>query len=336
MGTFLAGLLASFSASPLVISHFPLLIASLVWLTLLVAVAGLSSTLRARKAHHELMQRIEGRGHGPSAGPREALPPASQWFVQMLKVMGEVNKPHSDKQLSMVRHTLMKAGYRGADAVFVFFGVKLYLAILVPLVYAALQPLTIRTLPPTVFFFVFLAVLGFYLPGLWVRLKMRQRRQKVFEGFPDALDLMVVCVEAGLGLDAAVHKVGEEIQLTNRVLSEEFKLLDLGLRAGQSRRLALQSLSRRVDVEEVNSFVALLLQTEQFGTSIAQALRVHADAMRLKKRQRAEEKASQLPVKLLFPLLIFIFPSLFVVILGPAIIRLIRVIMQMMTGAPTG
>jgi tight adherence protein C len=253
----------------------------------------------------------------------------------MLKVGGKVNKPHSDTQLSMVRHTLLQAGYRGADAVFVFFGIKLYLAILVPLLYAALQPLALRVLPPTVFLFVLLAVMGFYIPGLWVRIKIRQRQRQVFAGFPDALDLMVVCVEAGLGLDAAIHKVGEEIQWTHRVLSEEFKQLNLGLRAGQSRRLALQGLSQRVDVEEVNGFVALLLQTEQFGTSIAQALRVHADAMRLKKRQRAEEKATQLPVKLLFPLLIFIFPSLFVVILGPAVIRLLRVIMQMMTNTPT-
>jgi tight adherence protein C len=335
MGTFLAELLALFSTSPLVVPHFPLLLALLACFTLLVTMAGLSSAFRAHKAHQELMQRIEGRGNHTSAGPREDRPTVSQWFVHMLKVVGEVNKPHSDIQLSMVRHTLMKAGYRGADAAGVFFGVKLYLAILVPLVYAVLQPLAMRVLPPTAFFLVLLAVVGFYLPGLWVRVKMRQRQRKVFEGFPDALDLMVVCVEAGLGLDAAIHKVGEEMQWTNRVLSEEFKHLELGLRAGQSRRLALLSLSRRVDVEEVNSFVALLLQTEQFGTSIAQALRVHADAMRLKRRQRAEEKATQLPVKLLFPLLIFIFPSLFVVILGPAIIRLMRVVMHMMSSAPT-
>jgi tight adherence protein C len=146
---------------------------------------------------------------------------------------------------------------------------------------------------------------------------------------------MVVCVEAGLGLDAAIHKVGEELQLTHRILSEEFRLLNLGLRAGQSRQLALLSLSQRLKVEEVNNFVSLLIQTEQFGTSIAQALRVHADGMRLKRRQFAEERATKLPIKMLFPLLLFIFPGMFLIILGPGFIRLLKVLSQMIKIAPT-
>jgi tight adherence protein C len=336
METFLVGLMTFISSSPLAASQFPLVIASLACLTLLVTVAGLSSTHSSHKAHQELMQRLEGRRNGMSARPREGHPATSRWWFNILKVAGEVNKPHSEKKLSMVRRALVKAGYRGADAPLIFCGLKLYVAILVPVVYAALRTLAMRALPATVFVFVLLAVVGFYAPDIWVRMHIRRRRQKVFEGFPDALDLMVVCVEAGMGLDAAIHKVGEEIQLTNRVLSEEFKLLDLGLRAGQSHQLALLSLSRRVDVEEVNNFVALLNQTEQFGTGIAQALRVHADAMRLKRWQFAEEKATKLPVKLLFPLLFFIFPSLFVVILGPAIIRLMKVLSHMVNNAPTG
>jgi tight adherence protein C len=245
------------------------------------------------------------------------------------QVAGQVNKPHSDDKLSTLRHTLVKAGYRGADAPYIFLGVKLYLAILVPAVYAALLPHAVGALPTTAFPFVLLAVIGFYAPGLWVRMHLRHRQKQIVAGFPNALDLLVVCVEAGLGLDAAIHKVGEEIQLTNQVLSEELKLLELGLRAGQSRQLAFLSLSRRVDVEEVNNLMALLIQTEQFGTSIAQALRVHADGMRLKRRQFAEEKATKLPVKLLFPLLLFIFPSLLLVILGPGILRLTKVLSHM-------
>jgi tight adherence protein C len=258
-------------------------------------------------------------------------------LLHLLKVGGKVNKPHSHEELSTLRHTLGQAGYRGADAPAIFLGIKLYLAVLVPVVYAVLRlPRFSGSMTTSLFFFLLLAVLGFYAPGVWVRMHIRRRRQKVFAGFPDALDLMVVCIEAGLGLDAAIHKVGEELQLTHRIMSEEFRLLGLALRAGQARQLALLSLSRRVDVEEVSNFVALLIQTEQFGTSIAQALRVHADAMRLKRRQFAEEKATKLPVKLLFPLLLFIFPGLFVVILGPGFIRLMKTFSHMLNIAPTG
>jgi tight adherence protein C len=330
METFLAGLMTFFSSNPLVASQLSLVIAVLTSLTLLVTVVGFAATLRSHKVHHDLRQRIAGTRHGTSRGSRESHPTTSgRWFFRLLKMAGKANKPHSDEQLSTLRNTLVKAGYRGADASSIFLGVKLYLAILMPMAYAALWPLIMGAVPPTAFLCVLLAVLGFYAPGIWIKLKIRYRRQKIFEGFPDALDLMVVCVEAGLSLDATIHKVCEESQLTNRVMSEELKLLDLGLRAGQARQLAMLSLGRRVDVEEVNNFVAVLIQTEQFGTSVAQALRVHANAMRLKRRQFAEEKASKLPVKLLFPLLLFIFPSLFVIILGPGMLRLTKVLSHM-------
>jgi tight adherence protein C len=304
--------------------------------TLLVTVVGGASALRAHRAHQELQQRLAAGGQsGTSVRPKAATLTATWWFFHLLKVVGKVNKPDSEAKLSMLRHSLVQAGYRGSDAPFIFLGIKLYLTILAPVAYVALQSLTSRALPMTGFLFALLALSGFYTPGLWVKMKIRHRRQKVFEGFPDALDLMVVCVEAGLGLDAAIYKVGEELQLTNRILSEEFKLLNLGLRAGQSRQLALLSLSRRVAVEEVNNFVSLLIQTEQFGTSIAQALRTHADGMRLKRRQFAEERATKLPVKLLFPLLLLIFPGLFLVILGPGFIRLMKVLTNFVSRAPT-
>lgn len=222
------------------------------------------------------------------------------------------------------------------EATGIFFGVKIYAAVLIPLAYAALRPLITRALPTTAFLFVLLAVIGFYTPDIWLRMNIRHRQQKILAGFPDALDLMVICVEASLSLDAAIRKVAEELQVTNRIVSEEFKLIDLALRAGQSRQLALLSLSRRVDIQEVKNFVELVIQTELFGTSIAQALRVQADAMRLKKRLLAEEKANELPVKLIFPLLFFIFPSLLVIILGPGLIRLMKVLSNMVVRVPAG
>jgi len=177
---------------------------------------------------------------------------------------------------------------------------------------------------------VLAALIGFYLPVLWLRIRIARRKEEILRGFPDALDLLVVCVEAGVGLDAAINRVGEEMRLSNKVLSEEFRLLSLELRAGKLRRDALRNFALRTDLEDVSSFVTLLIQTDRFGTSVAQAVRVQSDFMRNRRHQRAEEMAAKLPVKLVFPLILFIFPSLFVVILGPAVIRIFRVLFPVM------
>jgi len=195
-----------------------------------------------------------------------------------------------------------------------FFLVKLFLLV-------TMAPL------PTMFFIILFALVGFYLPNLWIQIRISSRREKVQKGLPDALDLMVVCVEAGLGLDAAINRVGEEMKLSNKVLSEEFKILNLELRAGKQRRDALRDLASRTDLEDLNSLTTMLIQTEKFGTSIGQALRVHADSMRTKRYQKAEEIAQKMPVKLIFPLILFIFPSLLIVILGPAFISIMRTLM---------
>jgi tight adherence protein C len=168
------------------------------------------------------------------------------------------------------------------------------------------------------------AVFGFYLPDIWLKIRTANRKDKITRGFPDALDLLVVCVEAGMGLDAAINRVAEEISLSNKILSDELKVLNLELRAGKPRRDALQDLAVRTGLEDVSSLVTLLIQTDKFGTSIARALRVHSDSMRTARFQRAEELAAKLPVKLLIPLIFFIFPSLFVVIIGPAGIRIAK------------
>jgi tight adherence protein C len=146
------------------------------------------------------------------------------------------------------------------------------------------------------------------------------------EGFPDALDLLVVCVEAGMGLDAAIKRVGEEMKLSNKILSDELNLLNLEFRAGKPRQSALRNLAIRTGLEEMSNFVTLLIQTDRFGTSVARALRVHSESMRTRRYQKAEETATKLPVKLVFPLILFILPTLFITILGPAAIKIIRVL----------
>jgi tight adherence protein C len=169
-----------------------------------------------------------------------------------------------------------------------------------------------------------LTVIGFYLPNLWLSLRISSRREQLLVGFPDALDLLVVCAEAGMGLDAAIKRVGDEVKLSSKVISDEFKVLNLELRAGKSRRDALKNLALRTDLDDINSLVTLLIQTDKFGTSVAQALRVHSESMRAKRGQRVEEMAAKLPVKLLFPMIFCIFPVLFLVTIGPALIQVFR------------
>ncbi|MGL6072219.1 type II secretion system F family protein, partial [Craterilacuibacter sp.] len=173
---------------------------------------------------------------------------------------------------------------------------------------------------------------GYYLPNLWLARKVRLRQREIFENFPDAIDLMLVCVEAGLGVDAALAKVADEMQIKSVTLAQELHLVNLELRAGSSKDKALRNLAMRTGVPEVESLVAMLVQAERFGTSIGDALRVHAEELRTKRRQRAEEAAAKIPLKLLFPLIFFIFPALLLVLLGPAFISIQRVLLPTLSG----
>ena len=155
-------------------------------------------------------------------------------------------------------------------------------------------------------------------------IKIAKRQEKLLNGFPDAVDMLVVCVEAGMGMDAAIERVGREIEFENDALSEEFKLYNKEMRVGKTRRQALKDLATRTGLEEMKTLSTLLVQTDKFGTSIAQALKTHSDFLRIQRYQRAEERAAKLTVKLVVPLIFCMFPSVFIVILGPAIINAIR------------
>ena len=255
-------------------------------------------------------------------------------LVKLVGSLGNLVKPRSEGESTLLRKSLLRAGYRRETASVIFLGIKAFLAMLFFGCSFLIKLWLLKNISS--FHFVLLSFIltgaGFYLPNLWLQMMITRREEKILEGFPDALDLMVVCVEAGTGLDAAIHRIGDEMKLSNRVLSEEFKLLSLELRAGKQRRDALRHLATRIDLEDVTSLVTLLIQTDRFGTSIAQALRVHSDSMRTKRYQRAEELATKLPVKLVFPLIVFIFPSIFVTVLGPAIIQIFRVLLPRMGG----
>jgi tight adherence protein C len=187
---------------------------------------------------------------------------------------------------------------------------------------------------PNTFLFslVGLAALGYFLPNAFLEQRIAQRKREVFESFPDAMDLITVCVEAGLGLDAALSRVGEEMHVRSPILGEELHLINLELRAGSSRERALRNLALRTGVEEIDALVAMLVQSDRFGTSVADSLRVHAESLRTKRRLRAEEAAAKIAVKLLFPLIFFIFPSMLLVLLGPALIGIHSILLPTLAG----
>jgi len=230
-----------------------------------------------------------------------------------------------------LRLKLIQAGYRSDNAIANFLACK----IILPIIFIAIYMLSriFYTLSPDILLYVMvLAVMGYFLPNLWVFLMSLARKELIFKGLPDALDLMVVCVESGLGLDMTFKRVGEEIRPMCKELSEEFTLTNLEVRAGTSREEAFRNMGLRTGVPEVNNLMTVLIQTSRFGTSLAKALRVHADSMRIKRRQIAEEIAAKAAVKLIFPLVLFIFPAIFVVLIGPGAIKIVKLLFPVLGG----
>lgn len=223
-----------------------------------------------------------------------------------------------------LRTGLIRAGYRRPDAVMVFLGTKLLLAALLPVVWLAIGWITARPFGNVFTWSVILAIAGFYIPTLFIAIKQQQRHDDVLASLPDALDLMVVCVEAGLGVAAALQRVAVEMHLSSPQLSDELALVNQQMQTGVSRTDALRNLAERTGVDDIFSLVAMLIQTDRLGTSVAQSLRAHAESMRTRRRQRAEQLARKASIKLAFPLVFLILPALLVVILGPAGIQLVR------------
>lgn len=247
-------------------------------------------------------------------------PAYDQLVVDALKRMGRA-VPRSPSEMGKLQRRLVAAGYRGNESLIVFLGVRVTLAVALFALFAT--PLLFR---PNLLVALPAAALGYVLPGI-VLGRMAQRRQhRIRLSLPDALDLLVVSVEAGLGLDQAIQRVSEELTFAHPDLCDELRLINLELRAGKPRNEALHNLGERTGVDDVASLVAMLVQTDKFGTSVAQSLRVHSDTLRTKRRQRAEEAAAKTGVKMVFPLVFCIFPAIWVVTLGPAVIKFIQVL----------
>lgn len=248
-----------------------------------------------------------------------------QGLAQLAASLARLSVPAEGWESSPVRLRFIHAGWRGATTPGLFHAGKTALTVGLPLLmYIALRQAPDRAASMTILWLVLAAAVGYYLPDFVLKRKIAERQREIFETFPDALDLMTVCVEAGLAMDAALARVGAEIGLKSATLAEELQLVTLELRAGSAKDKALRNLALRTGVEDVDALVKMLIQADRFGTSVGVALRVQSEQLRTRRRQLVEEQAAKIATKLLFPLIFFIFPALLVVLLGPAVLQIMQ------------
>jgi tight adherence protein C len=250
----------------------------------------------------------------------EEKKPRLQSIVAMLKRIGE-RAPKSPKEMGNLRLRLVQAGYRRDEAITIFFGLRVAFALGLFSLFA-----TSIFMRPNITIALGALGLGYILPGMVLARMAKRRAHRIRLSLADALDLLVVSVEAGLGLDQALTRVGTELAFAYPELSDELRLINLELRAGKPRSEALRNLADRTGVDDLSSLVTMLIQTDKFGTSVAQSLRVYSESLRTKRRQRAEEAAAKTGVKMVFPLVVCIFPAIWIVTIGPAAIRFITVL----------
>ncbi|KAI3592626.1 Type II/IV secretion system protein TadC, associated with Flp pilus assembly [Cupriavidus sp. U2] len=265
------------------------------------------------------------------AGQRQAL---IDTIVRWAQPVSRLSLPKEGWEHSQLRIRFMNAGWRNANAAPLYFAAKTLLAVALPMLGLVATASTPAFQQESAMFAMLavLAAIGYYIPNILLSRKVATRQRTVFEEFPDVIDLLTVCVEAGLGLDAALMRVADELALRCPVLADELQLMLLELRSGFSKEKALGNLSLRTGVEDVDKFASMLVQADRFGTSLGESLRVLSDMLRTKRRMRAEEQAAKIALKLLFPLIFTIFPTLLLVLLGPAFIQIYRVLLPTMAG----
>jgi len=291
-------------------------VTAVTFMAIVVVVMGLVYAFSTGGAIAERLSRL---WHPPAVAPETTFREKQKERAQ--RVLSDIGKliPASTKKLPRSRRMMIRAGYRRPEAIQILRGVKavLILGLLSAVYFTDLYR-------QNQFILVFAVLLGFMLPDLWLSRRVRRRQHRIRLAMPDALDLLVVCVEAGLGLDQAILRVSQERSIAHPILSEELQLVIMEMRVGKSRIDALHELASRTGVDDIKTLVSMLVQTERFGTSVAQSLRVHSDNLRTKRRQRAEEHAAKTSVKMVPVLVFFIFPALLMVILGPAVITMVR------------
>jgi tight adherence protein C len=277
----------------------------------------------------EAIERVTGGGVREEEEAAPVHP--SLIFREMLNKLGS-SMPASPKDLTIMQKRLVRAGMRGPNALRVLYGSKVLFGLLLPIVMLGLVWNSGSSPTHRMMGIVAAAGIGFFGPNEYVNLRSRRRQKEIARGLPNALDLLVVCVESGLGLDQAILQVAKELEHAHPDISEEWALVNLELKAGKRRVEALRNLADRTNVEDLRKLVAVLIQADRFGTGIASSLRAHSDYMRVQTRQIAEEKAAKLGVKLVFPIFFCILPSLFVVTVGPVAVIIMRELIPMMKG----
>jgi len=289
-------------------------------LALAVALAGMRLYVRPKEAMERVVGGIE----------QEQMPThPSLALHDLVKKLGNII-PQSPKDVTVMQRRLIRAGIRNENALKTLYGAKAVFGVGLPLLAAALVAGTASDPGNKVATILAAAAVGFFGPNEYVRRMASRRQTEISRGLPNALDLLVVCVESGLGLDQAILQVSKELDQAHPDISEEFGLVNLELKAGKRRVEALRNLAERTGVDDLKKLVAVLIQADRFGTGVAQSLRSHADFMRIQARQVAEEKAAKLGVKLIFPIFFCILPSLFVVTVGPVAMRIVRELIPMM------
>jgi tight adherence protein C len=303
-----------------------------IFLATAVGTIGLFLWLGARK--ESLPQRFKEIVGEEAGAPRGRIgASAGEWLGKFRERFSA--KAHTDielvemlsgKELTGGRLLLNQAGIRSVGANYVYLVVRWALPVILAVLAVVYGKVTGVTNKQIFLIFLVAGIAGFLLPDFVLRRKIRKRQEEITDSLPDGLDLLVVCVEAGLGLNAAFVKITEEFTLSSPALSEEFDIVNREMVAGKPRQDALRALTERTGVEDVKSLVAMLIQTEKLGTSLAQSLRVHSDSLRTRRRQKAEERAAKTTIKLVFPLVFLMFPALFIVILGPGVMQVINIL----------
>lgn len=261
--------------------------------------------------------------------PEHAPKHPSLVLHELVKKLGDV-LPASPKDVSVMQKRLIRAGLRGPNALKVFYGSKVFLGVALPLLMSVLVAGSASDASNKVVAILASVAAGFFGPNEYVNILGKRRQKQIQRGLANGLDLMVVCVESGLGLDQAIMQVAKELEHAHPEICEEFMLVNLELKAGKRRVESLRNLAERTNVEDLKKLVAVLIQADRFGTGVAASLRAHADYMRVQARQIAEEKAAKLGVKLIFPIFFCILPTLFVVTVGPITMKIIRELIPMM------
>ena len=287
---------------------------------------------KPQSAATERLRRMGGKEVSVAAAQSVAVMPDDSAAAEIAQRLAQpLNKllPPSATEAKKLQKQLMHAGFRSAESPIIFRAIHVACMAGLPLLVAGVCALTARPLDKAVIFIIIAFVAGFFLPRYFLGRMIKKRQRLIRWGLADALDLMVVSVEAGLGLNAAMLKVSSELREVHQPVATEFELANLEIRVGRERDEALRNLAERTGVDDLHSLVAMLIQTDKFGTSIAKGLRVFSDSLRTKRRQRAEQEAQKAAVKLLFPLACFLFPTLFIAILGPAVLNLMDTLGKM-------